>query len=103
MADTVFDLSTFSNLPLVATDENGNPITSLTVTWSVPDATVVTLTDNGNGTATLVRSAAAGGTVVVTATVANADGTTASGTLTVTLSAVTPSVTTLTIVPGSPS
>jgi hypothetical protein len=42
-------------LALEAVDDHGNPVagTSLQPTWSVSDASILTLTDNGDGTALL--------------------------------------------------
>ena len=108
MTDTTFDLGTNSQVPLSAidTDANGNVMTGVPTVFSVPDSTVVTLTDNGDGTATAVRVSKDAGGVVITATATNADGTTASGTLNLTLASQVPpvvDVTNVEIVPGIPS
>ncbi len=108
MADATFDLGTNTQVPLstILTDDDGDLMTGVPTVFSVPDSTVVTLTDNGDGTATAVRVSKDAGSVVITATATNADGTTASGTLTLSLASQVPPVEDVTgveIVPGIPS
>lgn len=108
MTDNSFDLGTFSQVPISAidTDVDGNVVTGVTTVFSVPDSTVVTLQDQSDGTTVAVRATKDAGSVVITGTVTNADGTTASGTLTLSLSAIVPpvpDVTNVELVPGTPS
>ena len=108
MTDTPFDLGTFSEVPISAidTDTNGNVVTGVSTVFSAPDSTIVTLQDQSDGTTVAVRATKDAGSVVITGTVTNADGTTASGTLTLSLSATTPvvsGVTSVELVPGTPS
>jgi hypothetical protein len=105
MADTTFDLGTNSQVPLsvIATDASGAIVPGATATFASSDDTVLTVTDNGDGTAVAVRASVAGGTAVVAAVVTNPDGTTASGTLTLTVgsqSTLSTNVTAVEIVPG---
>lgn len=108
MADTTFDLGVFSEVPIsaVTTDADGDVLTGVPTVFSVPDSTVVTLQDQSDGTTVAVRATKDAGSVVITGTVTNADGTSASGTLTLTLSALVPpveDVTSVELVPGTPS
>ena len=108
MSDSTFDLGTFTQVPVtaIATDVNGNVVTGATVVFSTPDATVVTLQSQSDGSTVAVRVSSGTGTVTLTGTVTNADGTTASGTLTLSLSAGTSAVgnvTSVELVPGTPS
>ena len=108
MTDTPFDLGTFSEVPISAidTDTNGNVVTGVPTVFSAPDNTVVTLQDQSDGTTVAVRATKDAGSVVITGTVTNADGTTASGTLTLSLSAVATvvsGVTSVELVTGTPS
>ena len=70
------------------------------------DSTVLTLTDQADGTTIALRATKSSGSVTVTATATNADGTTAVGTLSITFSAQVPpvvDVSNVEIVPGIPS
>lgn len=110
MSDSTFDLGTFSQVPLsaVQTTADGTVVPGGPVTWASGDETVLTLEDNGDGTVTAIRAITGPGGVTVTATVTNADGSSASGTIALTLSDTTPPpppdvVTDVAIVPGTPS
>ena len=108
MSDTPFDLSTYSQVPIssITTDVNGNLVTVVPTVFSAPDSTVVTLQEQSDGTTVATRVTKDASSVVITGTVTNADGTTASGTLTLSLSAVAPvvsGVTSVELVPGTPS
>src|ERR1035437_817825 len=108
MTDATFDLGTNAQVPISAidTDASGSVVTGAKTVFSVPDSTVVTLQDQADGTTVAVRVANTSGSVVVTGTVTNADGTTATGTLTLSLGAQVPPVTDVTsveLVPGTPS
>ena len=87
MTDSTFDLGSYTQVPIsaIATDAAGNVVSATTV-FTTSDSTVVTLQDQADGTTVAVRVSSAAGTVTVTGTVTNADGTTASGSLTLTLS-----------------
>ena len=105
--DTTFNLANLKSVPLttVASDANGTVVEGITPSMTVSDETIATLETAADGTVSLVRVAQTSGTVVVTATVTNADGSTATGTLTVSLDAVTTGalvVTDIEIVPGTP-
>src|ERR1035437_3174683 len=108
MSDTPFDLSTYSQVPIsaITTDVNGNLVTGVPTVFSTPDSTVVTLQEQSDGTTVATRVTNDASSVVITGTVTNADGTTASCTLTLSLSATTPvvsGVTSVELVPGTPS
>jgi len=111
MSDTGFDLATASSVPLsvVETRSDGSTNAGVSPVWSSSDEAQITLTDHGDGTVTAVRVQAGPGSAVVTAVVTNPDGSTVSGTLTLTLGDATPpppppaAVTDVAIVPGTPS
>jgi len=108
MNDTTFDLGTNAQVPISAIDTaaDGSVVTGATTVFSVPDSTVVTLQDQSDGTTVAVRATKDAGSVVISGTVTNADGTTATGTLTLSLAAVVPPVVDVTgveLVPGTPS
>ena len=112
MSDTTFDLRTSTQVPIsaIATDAVGSVVVGAKTVFSVPDSTVVTLSDQSDGSTVAIRVANTAGTVVVTGVVTNADGTTATGTLTLSLSGgTTPpppyssNVTNVELVPGTPS
>ena len=108
MGTATFDLGQFTSVPLstVATDANGNQLTLPTV-FSVDDTSLVAITDNGDGTAIASRvDATSAGSVTISATVTNPDGSTVTGTLTFSLSAQsTPAANAVDvqIIPGQPS
>lgn len=103
-----FDLGTFDKVPLsfLGTDINGNLVPGVKPLVESSDPTVVTLSDNGDGTATAARVTADAGTVTITATVTNPDGSTASGEMTLSLGSKTApptDVVDIEIVAGQPS
>ena len=112
MSDVTFDLGTNTQVPISAVDtaSDGSLIAGAKTVFSTPDSTVVTLSDQSDGSTVAIRVANTAGTVVVTGVVTNADGTTATGTLTLSLSGgTTPpppyssNVTNVELVPGTPS
>lgn len=109
VSDSTFDLGTFSQLPIsvVDTDASGNLVQGApNAVFTASDATVVTLSDQPDGSTVAVRVSDSAGSVVITATVTNADGSSASGTLTLSLAAVVQPVANVTdvqLVPGTPS
>lgn len=109
MSDTTFDLWTNTQVPLsvLATDANDALVEEVPMAvFTSSDDTTVTVHDNGDGTAVAVRVKVDAGSAVVSAKVTNADGTEATGTLTITLAAQTvpvPNVVNVEIVPGIPS
>jgi hypothetical protein len=109
MAPATFDLGTFSKVPLtfVEVDANGNLVTpGVAPVVTSSDETIAVIVDDGAGNKSVARVAQTAGSVTVTATVTNADGSTATGTLALTLAAVgggtTSNVADITIVPGIP-
>lgn len=101
-----FDLGTLNTVPLsaIATGASGDVLTLPTV-WSVDDPSVVTITDNGDGTAVATRVVVTSGKVTVTATVTNPDGSTVQDSLEIDLASQTPApagenATAVVIVPG---
>ena len=108
MSDTTFDLGTSNQVPItvVATDANGNVVPNVVSVFNESDSTVVTLQVQPDGSAIAVRVSASAGSVVISATVTNPDGSTATGTLTLSLAEqvpVVPNVVNVEIVPGIPS
>jgi hypothetical protein len=116
MADTTFDLGVNTSVPLtvVATDAAGNVVAGVNPVWTESDAlnvaaaALIALAGQGDGSTVAYRLvASSAGSVTVTATVTNADGTTAIANLALTLSAqgggTGAGVTGLTIVPGVPT
>lgn len=111
VAGASFDLGQFNSVPLSianAVDANGNAVDTAGVlpAWSASDGSVVTLSDQADGTTVVTRVSADGGSVDVTAEITNADGSTASATISLTLgSQVAPSdnIVSFDIVPGTPS
>ena len=106
-----FDLGTFNQVPLSisATDANGNTVSGVLPVWTDDDpaGATITLTDQADGSTIAVRVSTKSGTANITATVTNADGSTVSDTLTITIGDTgtgTPgAVANVTIVPGQPS
>jgi hypothetical protein len=103
-----FDMGSNSSLPITAIASNsasGDVVPNLPTVFSVDDEAVATVTDNGDGTATVVRVSVAGGIVTVAATVTNTDGSVITGSLELTFGATstTEVADTVTIVPGTPS
>lgn len=101
--------ATQTQVPLSAidTDANGALVEGApAAVWASEDETIISLKDQGDGTVVATRVAATGGTVTVTATVTNADGTTAVGSLVLTVAAAggvggsVGNVTSVEIVPG---
>lgn len=86
-------------LTAVATDVNGNP-TAATLAFTSGDEAIVSLVDNGDGTA--VASAAGLGLVTVTAVATDPDGTQVSGTLDIEVTAHFEHTVSVTITPGVP-
>lgn len=105
MSDTTFDLGTFSQVPLTVVDKDaaGDVVPGVSAVLTSSDPTVLTLQDQADGTTLALRATKNAGTVTVSAVVTNADGTTATGTLTITLASAFGDVTDVTIVPGTPS
>lgn len=104
MTDSTFDLGTNTSVPLtaVATDAAGNDATGPIVFSGDGN---VGITDNGDGTALATRNDAGATTATITATVTNPDGTTVTGTLTISIAAqVAPSgnAVDVQIIPGTP-
>jgi hypothetical protein len=110
VSDQTFDLGTNTSVPLatIQSDSSGNIlIPGEAVVWTSDDESVITLTDNGDGTVTAVRVSADGGSVSVHASVTNADGSVVEGTISLSLAAQGAGggngVADVTIVPGTPS
>lgn len=108
MSNTTFDLGTNSSVPLtvIETDANGAPVAGNKPVVTSSDESVVSITDNGDGTFTAVRVTQNAGSVLITATVTNDSGTVVSGTLSLSVGAILPppvEVADVQIVPGTPS
>jgi len=97
MAFTLTD-SQKVGLSVSAVDAAGNPDKTAKITYTVDDASVVAITDNGDGTAEAVAGSL--GTATVTATATDTDGASISGTLAITVTG--GDATSLSIVPGTP-
>jgi len=110
MSDGAFDLGTATSVPLSVTelDAAGAAIEPpVAPAWKSDDEMTLSLTDNGDGTVTAVRVSALGGTVTVHATVNNPDGSSATGSLAISLTPQAPPpvavVADVAIVPGTPT
>lgn len=108
MSDTSFDLGTNTQVPLstASTDAAGNPVDGSTIVWSTSDPNVVTLQDQGDGTVIAVRASKEAGSVVISASVTDAAGNSATGTLTLSVAEVVTgpgAIADVTIIPGEPS
>lgn len=108
MSDTSFDLGTNSQVPLSTSsvDAAGNPVEGVGIVWSSSDPNVVTLEDQGDGTVIAVRAVKSAGSVSITATVTDANGNSATGSLNLTVAdqgTGSGAISDVTIVPGTPS
>lgn len=112
MSDSTFSLGSYKQVPLtvIGTDASGNVVTSAAPNPSVvsSDTTLVTVAEQVDGSFVAARVGATAGTVVITATITNADGTSATGSLTIALDAVgsgttSANVTSVQIVAGVPA
>ena len=103
MSDTTFDLGGLYQVPLIVveTDSAGTPVNGPKPVLTSSDETVVTLQEQADGTTVAVRATNNSGTVTITATVTNPDGTYASGNLVLSLATV--DVTNVEITAGTPS
>jgi hypothetical protein len=70
-------------ISFIDTDANSAIVTGAVNVASSSDESVLTVTDNGDGTSTVARVGVSGGTATISATVTNASGTSATGTLVV--------------------
>lgn len=109
VSDNTFDLGTFTQVPLsiIARNAAGDTVPGVTPVWTSDDESIVTIKDNSDGTVTAVRVITTAGSVTIRASVTNADGSSAEGTLTLTLAdqgtGTDTIVTDVEIVPGEPS
>jgi hypothetical protein len=105
MSDQTFDLGANSKVPLTAigTDATGAVVPGAVAVFTSSDETILTLQTQADGSTIAARVAASAGSVTVSAKVTNPDGSTATGTLTVSLAAAgapSTNVTNVEIVPG---
>jgi hypothetical protein len=114
VSDLTNDLGTNSQLPLSignAVDSNGSPVdtTGVLPVWSSSDEGSLTLSDQADGSTLAVRAIKSAGSAVVTAVVTNADGSSATSTMTISFAdqgggtGGAGSIASFDIVPGVPS
>jgi VCBS repeat-containing protein len=112
VSDLSNDLGINSQLPLSignAVDSNGSPVdtTGVLPVWSSSDEGSLTLSDQADGSTLAVRAIKSAGSAVVTATITNADGSTATSTISISFAdlggGTSGSIASFDIVPGVPS
>ena len=88
MTDSTFSLGAAETqvpISFIDTDVNGALVTGAKNVTSSSDTTVATVIDQPDGTSVVARVGVAGGTATISGTVTNPDGSSATGTLAVTI------------------